>query len=188
MPAWVIEMPTCLPARTAWPSQNEVPVTTTPNPSITAVSTAILAAISARRSGTAAKVTLASPDAYSPTRVIAPRVPATSSSVMPALLVNTSPNEPKGRNWARMAAGYCDQFWTSASAASKLSTTTPTAASRKPQRMERMDQSLNHSPARRSRACGGGPCTGGRSAGAMAEAESRAVIAGLLRGIRRCRR
>jgi hypothetical protein len=58
-----------------------------PNPSITAVNTATTAASSARRAGTAAKVTRTSPDAYSLTRDIAPRAPAAKSSAMPALLV-----------------------------------------------------------------------------------------------------
>lgn len=96
-----------------------------PNPSITAVNTATTAASSARRAGTAAKVTRTSPDAYSLTRDIAPRAPAAKSSAMPALLVNASRNEPPGAKSAHMADGYCYQFRTSASAASTLSTTMP---------------------------------------------------------------
>ena len=118
-------MPACLPDRAAWLSQNEAPVTMAPNPSITAVSTATLAASSARRAGTAAKVTRTSPDAYSPTRDIAPRAPAARSSAMPALLVNATRNEPPGAKSARRADGYSYQFRTSASAASTLSTTMP---------------------------------------------------------------
>jgi hypothetical protein len=62
----------------AWDTPNDVAAAIAPTTTMTALNRVILAAITARRCGTAAKVVRIIPVEYSPTIVMAPTLPAAS--------------------------------------------------------------------------------------------------------------
>ncbi len=90
------------PDRIAWDSRNEATEMTAPYTSMTAARTMVLADSRARRAGTAAKDVRTRPVEYSPTIVMAPRLPAISISEIPLLLVKASRYAQPGTKLARM--------------------------------------------------------------------------------------
>src|SRR6266545_5253415 len=142
-PEWDRDTPRWWPDRIAWTRKNEANETSSPTMSVTVPAAAALAASTARRRGTAAKVVRISPVACSELNARAPSTPTASTAYSKLMKLGMS-----GSIGGRPAGGWVAK----ATATMALSPMVVTTAMSSVQYVERTERSLVNSEVSTSRA------------------------------------